>query len=836
MPRKRTHIPTEGYEDYEQFSTGLAGLTYAAIYDSGTSTTEVAQSTQPSRKPQRKRKATAYEAYEDSGSTTQPYDNHYTPSGTKASASGTAQSKRSKKTGKETGENVTEEKRLARFRTHCPKTIQERVDRVRSQRFYMIDREKLGSIAREQFKVLGSTGNVYTVTITNLPTCDCPDFLKGNHCKHLLFVYLKILGVKESSNLYYQKALLDSELLSIFTEAPAAPNSVANNRVLTVYAKAVGKPSLSKGEGAASETRRNVDGEDCPVCYEEMKGKTASDLASIVFCETCKNGLHADCFRMYGGYLNLGQVAGMSGVRDTSSYYHGPRKGEPTATILFSRAISQLFRRQNRLIDTSRTTMDHEDTVMIIGENDRNGPKDEDNFPTISTSFLSRKLQYLASLDQQSLLSEVRRLARLPFFNLKREIEAEPRALINKLPPELLAEIFLIGQDLEAGNDEYAVPSSHLVVASVCHSWRQLALSTPLLWRKLSISDAPVYGRSRLWIARSGTAPLQIGMNWTDDDGQSESVGPRWTTKSWQQVYRFIKPEMYRVEGFVLAVDDYAIMSDALQCLEKIAAPELKRLELSHHEDKVDIFAENAHYRQHVSLFGGEDGTQHPPPLSHVRLWGVHVDWSSSMFSNLQVLILAYHSEEVRPSTTDFFAMLLSSAERLTVLTIEASGPSGDSIEGWPAESIAYPRLKSLKLAFLSAVQVQNGLLVTDAPNLQQLHLDMDAESFDDDWNRTIEILCTGGYLATVSPRFNNRKRGQPLFPHIRSLTISSLPRADRVWLKAHLERFDEFEDTEDEDEGIDEEDEDEDEVEFDTDDEDEDQDDDEDETDESDD
>lgn len=35
--------------------------------------------------------------------------------------------------------------------------------------------------------ISGSTGNIYTIVIKHLPTCDCPDALKGNHCKHLLF-------------------------------------------------------------------------------------------------------------------------------------------------------------------------------------------------------------------------------------------------------------------------------------------------------------------------------------------------------------------------------------------------------------------------------------------------------------------------------------------------------------------------------------------------------------------------------------------------------------------------------------------------------------------------
>ena len=37
----------------------------------------------------------------------------------------------------------------------------------------MIERERIPSELRETFKVLGSTGNVYTVRIDTLPSCDC---------------------------------------------------------------------------------------------------------------------------------------------------------------------------------------------------------------------------------------------------------------------------------------------------------------------------------------------------------------------------------------------------------------------------------------------------------------------------------------------------------------------------------------------------------------------------------------------------------------------------------------------------------------------------------------
>ena len=84
-----------------------------------------------------------------------------------------------------------EEKRLKRFRSHPPGSYIERLDRARSQRMFLIDRErKTGNdgTQEEVFDLAGSTGNVYTVTIGKLPKCTCPDNEKGNQCKHIIYV------------------------------------------------------------------------------------------------------------------------------------------------------------------------------------------------------------------------------------------------------------------------------------------------------------------------------------------------------------------------------------------------------------------------------------------------------------------------------------------------------------------------------------------------------------------------------------------------------------------------------------------------------------------------
>jgi hypothetical protein len=53
---------------------------------------------------------------------------------------------------------------------------------------------------------------VYNVTIGRHPACTCPDCGKGNICKHVLFVLLRVLHLPTNQPLVWQKALLPGEV------------------------------------------------------------------------------------------------------------------------------------------------------------------------------------------------------------------------------------------------------------------------------------------------------------------------------------------------------------------------------------------------------------------------------------------------------------------------------------------------------------------------------------------------------------------------------------------------------------------------------------------------
>jgi hypothetical protein len=89
-------------------------------------------------------------------------------------------------------EKPPEERRLRVFRKHAPQSFLERLERVRSQHMFLIDRERTfstdSSNEEEVFDIAGTTGNIYKVKISRMPSCTCPDAKKGNQCKHIVYV------------------------------------------------------------------------------------------------------------------------------------------------------------------------------------------------------------------------------------------------------------------------------------------------------------------------------------------------------------------------------------------------------------------------------------------------------------------------------------------------------------------------------------------------------------------------------------------------------------------------------------------------------------------------
>jgi len=172
--------------------------------------------------------------------------------------------------------------------------ILSRLERALQQRLYLIRHERHGDGLGARFAVLGNTGNVYEVNLGLLPTCTCVDFvMKKKPCKHLLFVWLRVLKKRTSNPLVWQQALVASEVKSavdpLFSSSKRTLPT-ADKKVLCAFGRTL---SSSPPRGR----RKNV-GEDCPICFEAT---TAKDEKSglLTFCQSCGINGHAECIQLW---------------------------------------------------------------------------------------------------------------------------------------------------------------------------------------------------------------------------------------------------------------------------------------------------------------------------------------------------------------------------------------------------------------------------------------------------------------------------------------------------------------------------------------------------------
>ncbi|CAO2658717.1 Nn.00g064400.m01.CDS01 [Neocucurbitaria sp. VM-36] len=247
-----------------------------------------------------------------------------------------------KKKGKHDSNAPIEEKRLRRFRVTAPQSYLTVKERALTQRLTVLSRERGGTdeVPVEVVTIAGSTGNVYTVTIDIKPSCDCPHAKKGNQCKHIIYVLLRVMKAQE--HVAYQLALLGSELRDVIKNAPPNPGVETD-----------GKDGTEK-EGEDTN-RKPIEGE-CPICYDELEDKEV-----VVYCKaSCGNNVHKDCMQKWmamtrgkttcpycrakwteetgldgkpgnvdmkgleknnDGYANVAGQLGLSGQRDYSTYH-----------------------------------------------------------------------------------------------------------------------------------------------------------------------------------------------------------------------------------------------------------------------------------------------------------------------------------------------------------------------------------------------------------------------------------------------------------------------------------------------------------------------------------
>ncbi|KAJ3071332.1 hypothetical protein HDU98_005497 [Podochytrium sp. JEL0797] len=113
----------------------------------------------------------------------------------------------------------TIERRQETFREKPTGVMQTRIDRATQTTMRLLSTLKVSKV-HVVYRVISSTnGTSYTCSIKQRPECECIDFEMGKNCKHILFVFLKVLKLDPTNPLVFQKALLSTELETMFEDA-----------------------------------------------------------------------------------------------------------------------------------------------------------------------------------------------------------------------------------------------------------------------------------------------------------------------------------------------------------------------------------------------------------------------------------------------------------------------------------------------------------------------------------------------------------------------------------------------------------------------------------------
>ncbi|XP_041020701.1 uncharacterized protein LOC121262331 [Juglans microcarpa x Juglans regia] len=136
---------------------------------------------------------------------------------------------------------------------------------------------------QSKFFVLGATGNVYIVTLSATPSCTCPD--RTSPCKHILLVFIRVLGVSLDDACLRRKTLRPFQLNRLLG-APILSEALAGARVRERFHQIF----FQSRQGSSQPIVEIEDGTTCPICLDEM-GK----CENVVTCGTCQNPIHEEC-------------------------------------------------------------------------------------------------------------------------------------------------------------------------------------------------------------------------------------------------------------------------------------------------------------------------------------------------------------------------------------------------------------------------------------------------------------------------------------------------------------------------------------------------------------
>ncbi|KDR69863.1 hypothetical protein GALMADRAFT_271918 [Galerina marginata CBS 339.88] len=200
-------------------------------------------------------------------------------------------------------------------------------------------------------------------------------------------------------------------------------------------------------------------------------------------------------------------------------------------------------------------------------------------------------------------------------LSLKIEVNDIHDPISNRLPPELISKIFCL---YVLGNRKESCPPvaspghrkllpAPFLLASICRTWREIALSTPNMWTSINIyvgSAVDILPASRMvkaWTAHSAQLPLTLKVEFSENVDQSQTnremashlfTEVRKVSARWYHLILHIHSSYYAsltddIEGTplleALQLDPVSDPDQVLQPFVLLNSPQLIHLDVSYH-------------------------------------------------------------------------------------------------------------------------------------------------------------------------------------------------------------------------------------------------------------
>jgi predicted SprT family Zn-dependent metalloprotease len=152
-----------------------------------------------------------------------------------------------------------------------------RINRGLTQQIYLLEK-----ISNLEYKVMGTSGKPYIITIAKHPKCTCPDhFIRHKRCKHIYFVLIRIMNVADPEKKEYS----EENIAEMINNIPAMVDIFSNDRIYI-------KKHSDEIDVADKIVEPKID-DNCPICLDDVKTQP------FQYCCKCGKCVHIECMNMW---------------------------------------------------------------------------------------------------------------------------------------------------------------------------------------------------------------------------------------------------------------------------------------------------------------------------------------------------------------------------------------------------------------------------------------------------------------------------------------------------------------------------------------------------------